>query len=144
MKKGLFIITGTFLLVLIILVLILIGIRSQNKLLSDINAEYEIYANREIYGSELVTLINKAVDNNKIRQISRDNNGFYLDNGKDSILIKVRVAGMKDSIEMEKIFSLGTEQFINLYNSELFITEEITYHEQTGRIATMSFKQIEK
>ena len=143
MKKTLFIIIGIFLLIMIVLVLTLIGIQSQNKLLSDVNVEYEFYINREIYGTELVTLINKAIDNNKKINVSQDKDGFYVDNGKDSIIITIKLAGTDKIIEMEKIFALGTGRFIDLYNSEIFVSESVTYHEETGRIATITFKQVE-
>ena len=89
MKKSLFLIIGIFLLIFIILILALISIQSKNKLLSKVNREYEYYLNRKIYGTELATLINKAMENNKKMEVEKDKNGFYLDNGKDSIIITI-------------------------------------------------------
>ena len=43
---------------------------------------------------------------------------------------------------MERIFALGTEQFVELFNSSRFKSESITYHEKTGRIATIFFRQV--
>ena len=142
MKKNLFIITGAFLLIIVILTFILIAIKSRNMELSEVNAEYEFYLNKEIYGTELATLINKAIDNNKRREVEIDENGCYTDNGIDSILISISIIGSDEKFPMEKIFSLGTEQFVALFNSGVFVSDSVTYHKNTGRIATISFKQI--
>ena len=141
MKKTLFVISGTFLLIVLILVLILIDIRSQNMELREINAQYEFYLKKEIYGTELATLINKAIDNNKKLDVSRDKDGFYINNNRDSILISVKMLGSNEMFRMEKIFSLGTEQFVTLFNSGIFVSNKVTYHEDTGRIATIEFIQ---
>ena len=120
----------------------LVNIQNNNRRLQQVNAEYEHYLNREIFGTELATLINKAIDNNKRLEIPKDKNGFYISNEKDSILISVQMINLEESYQMEKIFALGTEQFIELFNSSRFKSEEVTYHNQTGRIATILFKQV--
>ena len=142
MKKNLFIIMIIFIVIMAILALLLINTRSTNLKLQQINAEYEFYLNRNIYGTELATLINKAIDNNKRFEVNKDSDGFYIQNDTDSILISIQMLNSEEKYQMEKIFVLGTEQFIDLFNSCLFISENVTYHEKTGRIATMEFKQV--
>lgn len=122
----------------------LINTQSNNKVLRQVNAEYEYYLDRTIFGTELATLINKAIDNNKKQEVEKDENGFYIANGKDSILIKVQMLNIEETYQMEKIFALGTQQFVEIFNSSMFKSEEVTYHKQTGRIATILFKQIEE
>lgn len=143
MKRTLFAIIGTFLIIIIILSIMLVNTKSNNKKLQQVNAEYEYYLNRTIFGTELATLINKAIDNNKKEKLAKDENGFYISNETSSILITVQMLNVEETYQMEKIFALGTEQFIELFNSSKFISEEITYHEKTKRIATIVFKQIE-
>lgn len=143
MKRTLFAIIGTLLIIIITLSIMLVNTKSNNKKLQQVNAEYEYYLNRTIFGTELVTLINKAIDNNKKEKLAKDENGFYISNETSSILIAVKMLNVEETYQMEKIFALGTEQFIELFNSSKFISEEITYHEKTKRIATMVFKQIE-
>lgn len=143
MKKTIFIITGLFIISIIVLVLMLINIKSGNLKLQQINKEYEYYLNREIYGTELATLINKAVDNNKRQEVQTDENGFYISNQTNSILITIQMLNAEEPYKMEKIFSLGTDKFVFLFNTSIFIGQEITYHRETGRIATMLFRQIE-
>lgn len=105
MKKTLFLIIGAFSLVFVILILALIGLQSNNKRLSQVNIEYEYYLNKPIYGTELATLINKAIDNNKKMGVQKNQKGFYIDNGRDSIIITIQMLGSKEIYEMEKIFA---------------------------------------
>ena len=50
-----------------------------------------MYLNKLITGRELTTVINKAVDNNEKNKVSKDKNGFYLDDNENSINIDVKI-----------------------------------------------------
>ena len=103
MKKTLFFLITFFLIILAILVALFMGIQSENKLLRNVNGDYEFYFNKPIYGTELVSLINKAVDNNIQRNVAKNERGFFIDNGKDSILITVQLLDTDEKFEMERI-----------------------------------------
>ena len=45
------------------------------------NRQFESYANQEIYGAELATIINKAVDNNQNNEVAKDDKGKYITAG---------------------------------------------------------------
>ena len=54
---------------LVIIILCVVGISINAKKLSvqkQANKEFEQYLQKDIYGTDVVTLINKAIDNNKI------------------------------------------------------------------------------
>ena len=110
--------------------------------MQQINPEYESYLNKEIYGTDVATLINKAIDNNKKNDVTKDEKGFYLNNETNSIIITIQMMQTKETYHMEQIFSLGTEQFVTLFNTSLFKCDKVTYHEKTGRIAEILFKQV--
>ena len=57
------------------------------------NLEFENYLNKELYGTDVSTLINRAVDNNEKNSVQKNNKGIYLNNDKNSINIEI---GMKD------------------------------------------------
>lgn len=143
LKKSFFIIIAGFILVMIALTIILINIQSTNKTLQQINTEYEYYLNRKIFGTDLVTLMNRAMDNNQKREVPKDENGFYMDNKEDSILITIQMLNSEEVYQMEKIFALGIDQFVELFNDSKFQSKEVTYHKQTGRIAKILFIQVE-
>ncbi len=106
MKKTLFIIIGIFIIILLALALALIGIESKNKVLREANAEYEFYLDKPIYGTELATLINKAIDNNNKYEVQKDESGLFIDNGQNSVLITIQMMGSSQIYEMEKVFAL--------------------------------------
>ncbi len=142
MKKTLLVILALFIIILATLAMLLINVRSNNKMLQQENAEYEHYLGKEIYGTELVTLINKAIDNNKKYEVAKDKDGFYIENDTNSVLISIQFQNSEEIYKMEKIFSLGTNQFIDLFNNCIFKSEDIKYHKQTGKIASIVFKQV--
>ncbi len=142
MKKTLLFIIALFIIIISTLAMLFINVRSNNRVLQQENAEYEYYLGRDIYGTELVTLLNKAIDNNEKYKVEKDKNNLYIGNDTNSVLIKIQLENSEELYEMERIFALGTEEFINLFNNCIFRSDEVTYHSQTGKIATIVFRQI--
>ena len=54
------------------------------------NSQYEQCYQKEIYGTDLATLINKVVDSNIQNEVAKDENGLYIDNGKNSIRMDIK------------------------------------------------------
>jgi len=109
------------------------------------NSEYEQYKDKEIYGLEVGTLINKTTDRNQKNSIEKDGQGTYIDNKKDSMRIDISVIDGEEihQIPMEKIHENGTEIFITLYRDIKFKCSKIEYHESTGKIKYLLFEQIQ-
>lgn len=108
------------------------------------NAEYEAYYNKEIYGAEFATIINKAIDNNEKYSIERDNKGKYIENDKDSIKIDIKIIDNNTVYDMETIYSGGISKFVENFNLIKFKCTSITYHKETGKVKYMYFEQITK
>ncbi len=142
MKKTLFIIIGVFAIIVLFLTFALINAKSANQGLRRINREYESFLNKNIYGTELATLINKSMEYNKEKHVEKDKDGFFKENNINSIKIYIKMKDSKNTYQMEKIFALGTEQFVELFNISMFRCEDLSYHNETGQIAKMVFKQI--
>ena len=142
MKKNLFIILGIFLIIIAILVYfyyntLKIGIISQN-----INKEYEKYTKENILGSTLMTIINKASDQNERNGIEKDIKDYYIENDINSIKIEVKFLESDKTFSMEAISSLGAQQFIKNYNMMTFKCTKKEYHQKTNSIKYMLFEQI--
>lgn len=144
MKKMLIIVTTVFLVVMIMLSVFLINIKNKNRQLQQINLQYEQYINKEIYGTELATLINKSIDNNIKYNIQKDENGNYIQDGNYSIRITIKMLATQEIYEMEKIFDHKVEQFIELFNNSKFKASKVLYHENTGRISQIDFEQTQE
>lgn len=95
----------------------------------------------EIYGTDLGTLINKAMDNNEKYKIVKDENGSYIPDDKYSIKITIQMLSNETTYEMEKIFEHKVEQFIELFNSSKFKASNVQYHATTGKISQINFVQ---
>ena len=106
------------------------------------NAEFEKYYNTEIYGAELATIINKAINSNEDNNIEKDNKGKYIENDNTSIKIDVKIIDNNTVYDMETFYNNGIEKFVKNYNTIKFKCLKIEYHKQTGKIRYMYFEQI--
>ena len=66
----------------IIIISVLINISSNKNKLNEIakfNEQFETFNNKTIYGADILTIINKAIDNNNEHDIKKAENGEYID-----------------------------------------------------------------
>ena len=79
---------------IVIIILVIIGVQyysykaEYNAVLQDNNA-FEEYKNKEIYGIELGTLMNRAIDRNTKNEIEKDEKGNFKQNDTNSIEIEI-------------------------------------------------------
>ncbi len=106
------------------------------------NAPFESYNNQEIYGTELTTIINKAVDNNKKNKIEKDKKGKYIENDSNSIKIDIQMVDNEKTYEMETLYNGGMDKFVQFYGQIRFKCTKIEYHKATNRIRYLLFEQI--
>ena len=55
------------------------------------NGSYEKYVDKEILGIDLASLINQVVNENEKNDVQKNQNGYYIDNGIDSIKIDLKM-----------------------------------------------------
>ena len=84
------------------------------------NMQYENLYEKEIYGTELATLINKVVDDNIKNEVEKEDNGLYKDNGKNSIRVDIQFTDDDRIHTLEEIYNGGTEVFVQYYNQIKF------------------------
>lgn len=142
MKKNLLILLGIFFLVIAILSYIYYNMKKINILSSQVNKEYESYAEGNILGTSLMTLMHKAINQNERNEIPKDNRNYYSENEENSIKIEIKFLESDKIYPMEAIVNLGSEQFIKNYNSMQFKCTKKEYHRATNYIKYMLFEQI--
>lgn len=140
--KKIIIILLVFIIVLCILLYNFNSIALDKQKISEENAEFELYLNKEIYGIDIASLINKAVDKNIKNEIQKDDKGFFIQNDENSIEIEVYLTEGDDIYKMEQIYKHGTEQFVQFFIDAKFKSSKVEYHEKTGRIRYILFEQI--
>ena len=138
------------LLILIIFMAILAGIsyviynyRINLQEVQKINNEFKSYSETQMLGTELVSIMNRVQDINSKNQIEKDNNGLYIENEENSIKLYIKLKYEDDYsvLEVEKILKNGIENFIKNYSTASFKCEEITYHEKTGNVKSLTFTE---
>lgn len=106
------------------------------------NMAFEEYKNKEFYGADLVTAMNRAMDSNKKNNIEKSATGKWIDNNKNSISIKVKMLDTDKIYLMEDFYQNGIEEFIKYYNKIKFKCIDIQYHNSTHQVKYMLFEQI--
>ena len=117
MKKIIICILSIF---LIIICIVVYGVYQKNENTAQIgvdNKTYESYENKEVLGTDIISIINKATDSNKKNDIKIGEDGNYIDNGKNSIRIEIKFLELDKVITMERINNVGIEKFWRNYGA---------------------------
>ena len=146
MKKRLIILITIFLIIIAFSVYFVINYRQAKVDALANNEEYIQYYNSEVLGSTVVTLINKAIDDNEKFGVEKDENENYIENDKNSIKIYVSFLDSEqnytEAFSMEKIYIQDTENFIKLYANFNFKCTKIEYHDKTNYVSYLYFEEI--
>lgn len=116
--------------------------KSEYRITKKSNLEFEKYLNEKVYGTDLATIINRAVDNNEKNEVQKDNKSIYLDNNTNSINIEIKMIDNDTIYRMENIYNKGIQNFINYYGNIKFKCVDIKYHNTTNKVKYMLFEQI--
>ena len=141
--KKILIFLAIILIVVAIVVVRYFSYDAQHKVIGKENAEYEKYKDKEIYGLDVATLINKVVDKNTRNRIKKDENGIFIQNETDSIEIEIYIQDNETTYKMEQFYNSGTEKFVQYYGNIKFKCSKIEYHKETGKIKYMFFEQLQ-
>ena len=144
MKHSLFIVLLIFLVIICITCAFLINLRAENTKIKNENMEYEKYLNKKILGTELATLISKTVNKNERNNIKKDEKGYYISNGENSIKIDLKMTTIDKTYPMEEIYNNEIATFVKNFNFINFECKAIEYHKKTGKISKLIFEELEQ
>lgn len=144
MKKTFLLITAIILIIIFIILGYIFEAQAKQKQAITYNKQYETYLGQEIYGAEIATLINKVTEQNEKNNVQKDEKGYYIDNGTNSIKIDLKMITVEETYPMELIYKNNITNFVKNFNVILFKCTNIEYHKQTGKISKLTFEQIEK
>ena len=110
------------------------------------NKEYEIYLNKELLGTDVTTVINRAMNDNTKNSVLKDEKGFFIQNDTNSIKVEVIMFNEEKptTYQMETIQKVGMNRFIDNFNLISFKCLNIEYHKKSKLISKIIFEQIEK
>ena len=105
------------------------------------NLAFEKYLNEEVYGTDLATVINRAIDRNEKNEVTKNNKGIYQNNDENSINIEIKMLDDDSVYKMEKFYNVGIQNFINYYGNIKFKCTDIEYHSATNQVKYLLFEQ---
>lgn len=143
MKKSFVILLTFFLIIIIGVSYYVYNTRRAASLAQIFNQKYEEFTNKEILGTTLISIINKAIDDNEKNNVPLEENSiYYVDNEKNSIQITVKFLELEEPTCMENIAKQKTESFVKFFANSYFKCTNIEYHEQTKQIKSLFFEEI--
>lgn len=143
MKKSVFIILAILVIISIVICLYIYNVKKVENIATKHNRQYEEYCNKEILGTDLISLINKAIDYNEKNNVEKQENTiYYINNNTNSIQITIKFLENDRIIKMEDIAEKQTENFVKFFATATFKCNNIQYHKQTKNIQSMYFEQI--
>ena len=136
-----------FLSIIVIIVAIVgyryISYKNECNVIQRENLDFDKYKDQEVYGLDVASMINKAVDKNTKNKIEKDEQGNYIQNDENSIEIEKYMLDNETTYKMETIYNVGTEQFVQYYGDVKFKCSKVEYHKNTKRIKYILFEQQE-
>lgn len=146
MKKVIIILIILAIIVITTLTLVVSQYKAERNEINKFNSEYEQYKDKTIYGTNIGSLINYAINNNEKYNIEKDENGNYIDDNKYCMRIEIKMVSVEDeekiiTYSMETIDSLGTERFVKNFNVLDFKCVDINYNSY-GRVNKLTFELI--
>lgn len=144
MKKSFIIIIIIFIIVMSTLAIVFKEAEQNKRILKRDNYDYEQYLGKRIYGTDVTTVINKAIDNNEKHNIQKDEDGMYINDNKYCIKVELNMITVEKTFQMEQLYKAGIVEFVKNFNIIVFECTSIEYHEQTGRVSKIVFSQLEE
>ena len=143
MEKNLIIMLILFVIILGAATIWIVDLQQTEKQVLQFNKTFEDYKDKISLGSEVATLINKAIDNNEKEQINKNDKGIYQDDGKYSVQVFIRLEKDGDLFSMERINALKITEFVKNFSLQDFKCTGIEYHKETKRVSKIYFEAIE-
>lgn len=142
MKKNVILISTIFLIIAIVIGNNIYTKKHKMAQASLENKTYSSFYNQQVLGTDVISVMNKAIDSNKKNSVEKDNKGMYIDNNKNSIKIDIKFKELEQVISMERIEEVGMKDFLKNYGALNFKCTKIEYHSKTNNVRYMYFEQI--
>ena len=148
MKKTYIYIICFFILIIAIIIGKYYDYKNKKAEIDQFNLEYEQFAQEEIYGTQLATVINKAIDNNEINDVEKEyieneekKYYYYVSNDTNSVRIDIKILDNDTTYKMESLYQGEITTFVQYYNSVMFKCSKIEYN-KAGKVSYMMFEQV--
>lgn len=103
------------------------------------NKTFLDYNKSNLYGTDITTVMNKAIDNNEQYKIKKDESGLYIPDELYSTKIYINLQEEGSTYPMENFYKVGIQEFTTYFGELNFKCTKVNYHEN-GRISEMFFQ----
>ena len=141
MRKNIVIIICIMLIIASIIIGKYLNYKVKKNEIKSQNLEYEYFYQKEVFGTEIATVINSAIDQNEKNDVPKDKNGKYIQNDINSIKVEVHITDNETLYDMETLYTKSMTTFVMYYNSVKFKCTDLKYNGE-GRVNYMYFEQI--
>lgn len=144
MKKAILFILSIVIIFIVIILSKFYDYKEQYSKIEKFNLKYEQYLDKEVIGTDIATIINKAINDNEQAYIKKDKQGKYIQNDESSINIEVKITDiLKEGkiYTMETLYNGGMAEFVQHYNNIKFKCAKTEYN-SNGQVKYMLFEQI--
>lgn len=126
--------------------------------IDDFNKVYESYNRKDVYGTQLASLVNRMLDNNKKYSYSNEEESYKMDMvvifkiqddyfGKGETYdlngIKSKMSTLQTKEESNKAIAGNSERPFTDFKRKLFKCTGIEYNEKTARVAKLYFEEVD-
>lgn len=149
MKKTIFFI---IMLLVLIIVIVTVGIsnnKAKERERQSFNVQFENFSGKTMYGADVLTIINKAIDNNTEFDIKKDEEGFYIEDNEHSLKVELILLSKNNegkieekTYQMEALEKVGLNGFISNFGLTSFECSNIEYN-KLKRVSKITVKQLE-
>lgn len=144
MKKTLTVVLTIFFIIVAILTVNIKAKQDDEKALKQFNQQYDVYLGKKMYGTEVTSIINRAIENNTNHNIQKDDKGMYINDNKYCIKVELNMITVEKTYQMEQMYNAGLTEFVKNFNIIDFECSSIEYHKETGRVSKIVFTQLEE
>lgn len=103
------------------------------------NKPFLDFNRNNLYGTDITTVMNKAIDNNEKNKIKKDESGLYIPDEIFSTKIYIILEKEGSTYPMENFYKVGIQKFTQYFGELNFECTKVNYHEN-GRISEMIFQ----
>ena len=114
----------------------------------NINKEYLAYENKNIQINTIVSLMNKAIEQNKKNKVVQNDDKVFVENDNNSIKIYIEARPNSKSdmvkISMEELIlndKIGVEKVEYAFSDLIFEVSDVQYHQKTGQVKSITFQE---
>lgn len=120
---------------------------SKQNEIQKINKEFLLYKNSDVQINTIVSIMNKAIQENKINKIQQDSKKIFIENETNSIKVYLETKSSEDEkvkIPMEELIlneKAGIEKVEYAFSDLSFTMTDIQYHKKSGQVRSITFTQ---